>query len=72
MSPSLMRLFWDLVNQAQPNLILKMDDEGLMHWLVDQVKQKSSLDGLQQKALSNYINDRLPLIRDMATEQIYL
>jgi hypothetical protein len=72
MSPSLMRLFWDLVNQAQPSLILKMDDEGLMQWLVDQVKQKSHLDGLQQRDLSVYISDRLPLIRDMATEQIYL
>jgi hypothetical protein len=69
MSPSLMRLFWDLVNQAQPSLILKMDDEGLMYWLLDQVKQKSSLDGLQQNALSNYISDRLPLIRDMVTDQ---
>jgi hypothetical protein len=69
MSPSLMRLFWELVNQAQPSLILKMDDEGLMHWLLDQVKQKSSLDGSQQNALSNYISDRLPLIRDMVTDQ---
>lgn len=64
-----MRLFWELVNQAQPSLILKMDDEGLIRWLLDQVKQKSSLDCTQQKDLSNYINDRLPLIRDLATEQ---
>lgn len=68
MSPSLMRLFWELVNQAQPGLVLKMDDDGLMHWLLDQVKQKSSLDGSQQNALSNYISDRLPLIRDMVTD----
>jgi len=64
-----MRLFWELVNQAQPGLVLKMDDDGLMHWLLDQVKQKSSLDGSQQSALSNYIGDRLPLIRDMVTDQ---
>ena len=69
MSPSLMRLFWELVNQAQPSLILKMDDEGLMHWLLDQVKQKSSLDRLQQNDLSVYISDRIPLIRDMVTDQ---
>jgi hypothetical protein len=70
MSPSLMRLLWDLVSQAQPSFILKMDDDGLIHWLLDQVKQKSALDGLQQKDLSNYINDRLPLIRDLVTDQM--
>ena len=46
-----------------------MDDEGLMHWLLDQVKQKSSLDRLQQNDLSVYISDRIPLIRDMVTDQ---
>lgn len=66
MTPSIMRLFWDLVNQTQPSHLLRMDDAGLMRWLVEQVQQKSSLDCKQKNDLSNYISDRLPLIRDIA------
>ena len=66
MSPAMIRLFWDSVNQAQPNLLLNLDDDGLMSWLVDQVKQRSSLDPHQQNDLSHYISNRLPLIREMA------
>lgn len=66
MSPAIIRLFWDSVNQAQPNLLLNLDDDGLMSWLVEQVQQRSSLDSHQQNDLSHYISDRLPLIREMA------
>jgi hypothetical protein len=61
-----MRLIWDSVDQAQPHLLLNLDDAGLMSWLVDQVKQRSSLDSCQQNDLNHYISDRLPLIREMA------
>jgi hypothetical protein len=47
-------------------LLLNLDDDGLMSLLVDQVKQRSSLDCHQQNDLSHYISDRLPLIREMA------
>ncbi len=66
MSPAIIRLFWDSVNQAQPNLLLNLDDDRLLRWLVDQVKQRSALDHHQQHDLSHYISDRLPLIREMA------
>lgn len=68
MTPAIIRLFWDSVSQAQPNLLLNLDDDGLMSWLVDQVQQRSSLDSHQQNDLSDYISDRLPLIREMAYE----
>jgi hypothetical protein len=38
----------------------------LMSWLVDQVKERSILDCHQQNDLSDYISDRIPLIREMA------
>jgi hypothetical protein len=69
MTPSIMRLFWDLVNQAHPSQLMRMDDDGLLHWLIEQVQQKSTLDRNQARDLTNYISDRLPLIRDMATYQ---
>jgi hypothetical protein len=68
MSPAIIRLFWDSVSQAQPNLLLNLDDDGLLSLLVDQVRKRSSLDPHQQNDLSHYISNRLPLIREMAYE----
>lgn len=69
MTPSIMRLFWNLVYQAQPNLILHLEDEKLTNWLTDQVRQKLCLESQQENDLSTYISDRIPLIRDIASNQ---
>jgi hypothetical protein len=66
MTPAIIRLVWDSVSKAQPNMLLNLDDDVLMSLLVDQVKQLSNLDSHQQNDLSDYISDRLPLIREMA------
>lgn len=69
MTPSIMRLFWNLVYQAQPNLIQHLEDDKLVDWLKEQVRQRLCLDGHQEADLGNYISDRLPLIRDIANNQ---
>jgi hypothetical protein len=69
MTPSIMRLFWNLVYQAQPNLILHLEDDKLTNWLTEQVRQKLCLDHSQEDDLSTYISDRIPLIRDIASNQ---
>lgn len=68
MAPAIIRLFWDSVSQAHPNLLLDLDDAGLMSWLVDQVKNRSDLDSHQQNDLSRYIGERLLLVREMADQ----
>ena len=69
MTPSILRLFWNLVYQAQPNLILRLEDDKLTNWLTDQVRQKLCLDRNQENDLTSYISDRIPLIRDIASNQ---
>ncbi len=69
MTPSILRLFWNLVYQAQPNLILHLEDDKLANWLSDQVRQKLCLDNSQESDLNDYISDRIPLIRDIASSQ---
>jgi hypothetical protein len=69
MTPSILRLFWNLVYQAQPNLILHLEDDKLTNWLTDQVRQKLCLDRNQENDLTSYISDRIPLIRDIASNQ---
>jgi len=61
-----MRLFWDLVNQVHPTALTSLDDDGLCHWLVNRVQERSSLDPRQQNDLTDYITTRIPLIRDIA------
>ncbi len=67
MTPTIMRLFWDLVNQVHPTALTSMDDDGLCQWLVSRVRERSSLDPHQQSDLTDYIASRIPLIRDIAT-----
>jgi len=69
MTPSILRLFWNLVYQAQPNLILHLEDDKLTNWLTEQVRQKLCLDHSQENDLNSYISDRIPLIRDIASNQ---
>ncbi|PLS69175.1 MAG: hypothetical protein CV045_03605 [Cyanobacteria bacterium M5B4] len=67
MQPTIMRLFWDMVNHLNPHQVLPMDDERLKVWLLDRVQESSGLDGNQFTALHRYIQDRMPLIRQVVS-----
>ena len=66
MNPHLLRQFWTLVEQSQSHCILSLDDNSLVHWLIDQVSGERSLDSVETANLNCYIRSRIPLIRDIA------
>jgi hypothetical protein len=66
MNPHLLRQFWTLVEQSQGHRILSLDDNSLVHWLIDQVSGERSLDSIEADTLNCYIRSRIPLIRDIA------
>ncbi|WP_204137266.1 hypothetical protein [Halomicronema sp. CCY15110] len=66
MNPHLLRQFWTLVEQSQGHRILSLDDNSLVHWLIDQVSGERSLDSMEADTLNCYIRSRIPLIRDIA------
>ena len=66
MNPHLLRQFWTLVEQSQEHRILSLDDNSLVHWLIDQVSGERSLDSTETANLNCYIRSRIPLIRDIA------
>ncbi len=68
MTPAIIRAFWDAVDRASLNHVGNLDDETLVRWLVDRVKEQSSLDSSQQDDLNSYINNRMLLIREIATQ----
>jgi hypothetical protein len=50
---------------------LQLDDASLVQWLVKQIKTQALLDCHETDFLSDYIQSRLALIRDIAQERQY-
>ncbi|MEM6837707.1 MAG: hypothetical protein AAF609_12725 [Cyanobacteria bacterium P01_C01_bin.120] len=66
MNPHLLRQLWSLIEGSHSSWILSLDDNSLVHWLIDQVSSDRLLDSTETDYLSGYIRSRLPLIRDIA------
>jgi len=69
MSPSLLRQLWVMIESTQANILLKLDDASLVQWLLKQLNQERSLDYQEVAVVSNYIQSRISLIRDLAHER---
>lgn len=68
MNPHLLRQLWSLVESSQSHWLVSLDDNSLVHWLIDQISGQSVLNAAETDWLSGYIRNRLPLIRDVAQE----
>jgi len=68
MSPTMMQRFWALIETVRVNMPLALDDRSLGQWLIRQVTVQGTFDTREAAILSDYIDSRLPLIRDMAQE----
>jgi hypothetical protein len=68
MSPMMMRQFWSFVEMTQTNIPLSLDDNSLSQWLIRQVRSQRALNNQETDVLADYIQSRLPLIRDLAQE----
>lgn len=66
MSPTMMRQFWSLIEMTQASIPLSLDDRSLVQWLLRQIRSQRSLNHDETDVLSDYIQSRLPLIRDLA------
>ncbi|AFZ15059.1 hypothetical protein Cri9333_4271 [Crinalium epipsammum PCC 9333] len=69
MSPSLLRQLWVMIESTQAHILLKLDDASLVQWLLKQLNQERSLDYQEVAVVSNYIQSRISLIRDLAYER---
>jgi hypothetical protein len=65
----MLRQLWSLIETTQANLLLQLDDASLVQWLIKQFKQERSLDGEQLDIVSNYLNHRISLIRELAQQR---
>ena len=71
MTPKIMRQVWSVVEKTQTKTLLHMDDASLVQLLVKQTKNQAALDCHEADYLGDYIQSRLPLIRDIAHQRQY-
>ena len=71
MTPKIMRQVWSVVEKTQTKTLLHMDDASLVKLLVKQTKNQAALDCHEADYLGDYIQSRLPLIRDIAHQRQY-
>ncbi|WP_414526478.1 hypothetical protein [Nodularia chucula] len=69
MTPKILRQLWSVVENSQTKLLLQMDDASLVQLLVKQTTKQALLDAHETDYLSDYIQSRLTLIRDLAYER---
>ncbi len=69
MTPAILRQLWSVVETTQAHTLLKLDDASLVQWLTKQTTTQTTLDGSETDVLSNYIQSRLSLIRDLAQDR---
>ncbi|NJR65177.1 MAG: hypothetical protein HC772_07410 [Leptolyngbyaceae cyanobacterium CRU_2_3] len=68
MNPRMMQQFWALIATVQKNIPTTLDDRSLVQWLTCQVTVEGRFDTREVAILSDYIDSRLPLIRDMVQD----
>ncbi len=69
MTPAVIRQLWSVVESTQAHTLLQLDDASLVQWLLKQTKNQTFLDGKETDILSEYIQSRLSLIRELAHER---
>ncbi|GAB4200383.1 MAG: hypothetical protein Fur006_51850 [Coleofasciculaceae cyanobacterium] len=69
MTPTMLRQLWLLIETTQANLLLRLDDASLVQWLLKQFNQERSLNHDEIHVLSDYLNNRVSLIRDLAQQR---
>ncbi|MGD1908586.1 MAG: hypothetical protein ACFB0C_21735 [Leptolyngbyaceae cyanobacterium] len=66
MNPYLLRQFWALTETSQKNLLMSLDDNALVQWLIEQITGQQELDATEVDTLTHYAYAHVPLIRDLA------
>ena len=68
MDTSLLRKLWSVVESAPSQRISNLDDSALLRWLTDLLESDPAFDPRNSSIVSNYIQTRMPLIRDLAQQ----
>lgn len=70
MTPTMLRQLWSLIETTQAQLLLKLDDASLVQWLLKHLDLGRSLNREETHLLTNYIQSKSSLIRDLAQQRL--
>ena len=70
MEISTLRQFWSLIEETHTNLLLQLSDADLSELLLKQLENRLLLSLEENSILTNYIHDRIALIRDLASARL--
>ena len=66
MNSTSLRQFWSMVEQTQTNVLLELSDRELKIRLQQQWEQNQNVSAPEMKLVQEYIQAKMPLIRDLA------
>ena len=69
MTPTMLRCLWQLVERAQPQVLLRLDDLSLVRWVVQQLSAEQKLSPQEVSVVNDYVARRVSLIRDLASQR---
>lgn len=69
MTPTMLRHLWHLVEQTQPQILLRLDDLSLVRWVVQQFSTEQNLSPQEASVVNDYVARRVSLIRDLASQR---
>lgn len=70
MTPAMLRKLWSLVEATQATLLINLDDADLAQLLLKRLQMESQINSKEKDLLTNYIQERSALIRDLAEARI--
>jgi hypothetical protein len=70
LNPIRLRQLWTLVESSQASTLVRLDDISLAEWLLRQLRSCQILDASESKVMDAYIQTKLPLIRDLASQRM--
>ena len=69
-TPLMLRQLWTVVESIQASTIVRLDDASLANSLMREFRASQRFDPDQSQAVNEYIQAKLPLIRDIASQRV--
>ncbi|ABW32165.1 hypothetical protein [Acaryochloris marina] len=66
MSPPLLRRLWQMIEELPQHSLDKLDDSGLVTWVLSHLERRQHLKTEERKAVEGYLNTHMMLIRDVS------
>jgi hypothetical protein len=61
-----LRQLWQLIEANPSDLLHELDDQSLVHWLIQRLRERCRLNCEEEAEARKYIHSRLLLIREIA------